>query len=78
MLYITSGFSKNPPVMCGFQNPISQKQSQRTLAAADFFIYGEKVLFLSLLIDFKSLCIYMISVCFLSHFDTIFCLKFVI
>ena len=37
----------------------------------------EKVLFLNLLIDFKSLCIYMISICFLSHFDAIFCLNFV-
>jgi hypothetical protein len=37
-----------------------------------FEIYMEKVLFLNLLIDFKSLCIYMISVCFLSHFDAIF------
>jgi hypothetical protein len=46
MLYITSGFSKNPPVMCGFQNPISQKQSQRTVAAADFFdLRGEGFVF---------------------------------
>jgi hypothetical protein len=43
-----------------------------------FEIYREKVLFLNLLIDFNSLCIYMISVCFLSHFDAIFCLNFVI
>jgi hypothetical protein len=62
----------------GFQNPNSQNIDSTVAAAGFFEIYREKVLFLSLLIDFNSLCIYMISICFLSYFDAIFCLNFVI